>query len=124
MKNTIKNYLLENMEEVQGIVAEINSWNGSLEHLEFLDMEELDIYLEGLTPTEILNKMYYVKFNPNDEYFKFNGYANLESFNSWEIEEEYKTYINDIVEALMESYTHIYIPDELLDILEPEEDEE
>ena len=124
MKNTIKNYLLENMEEVQGIVAEINSWNGSLEHLEFLDMEELDIYLEGLTPTEILNKMYYGKFNPNDEYFKFNGYANLESFNLWEIEEEYKIYINDIVEALMESYTHIYIPDELSDILEPEEDEE
>ena len=123
MKNTIKNYLMENMEEVQGIVAELNSWDGSLEHLDFLDMEELDTYLEGLTPTEILNKMYYGDFNPNHEYFQFNGYENLVSFNDWDVEEYFKTYIDDIVEALIENYTHIYIPDELLEILEFGEDE-
>ena len=45
MKNTIKNYLLNNMEVTVDVVRELNNWNGCLEHLNVLDMELLDDYL-------------------------------------------------------------------------------
>ena len=118
MKNTIKGYLLNNMEVTMDLVNQLNSWNNCLNHLEAIDMEELDLYLEGLTPTEIANKMFFGDFNPNKDYFRFNAYANLESFDAWDLEEEYKTYIDEIVEALLENMDDITIyDDELKDML-------
>lgn len=43
------------------------------------DMGDLDEILSGQSPSEIANLIYYGEFNPNDNYFKFNGYGNLES---------------------------------------------
>lgn len=44
--------------------------------------EDLDEVLEGRTPADILQRAFYGRFNPNDAFFWFNGYANLESA-SW-----------------------------------------
>lgn len=45
------------------------------------DMVDFDDILNGLTPEEIARKVYYGHdFNPNRCWFRFNGYANLESF--------------------------------------------
>ena len=44
--------------------------------------EELNEVLEGRTPVDILQRAFYGRFNPNDAFFWFNGYANLESA-SW-----------------------------------------
>ena len=118
MKNEIKNYLLNNMEVTREVVNELNYWHGCLDFLEVLYMENLDYYLEGYRPSDILNLMFYGDFNPNDSYFRFNAYANLESFNDWDLEEEYKMYMDEIIEALLNNMDDIEIyDDELKDLL-------
>ena len=114
MKNEIKNYLLNNMKVTRDVVNELNCWDGCLEFLEVYYMEDLDYYLEGHTPSEILNKMFYGNFNPNDSYFRFDAYANLESLNEWDLEERYKMYIDEIIGALLENMDDIEIYDDEL----------
>ena len=114
MKNEIKNYLLNNMKVTRDVVNELNCWDGCLEFLEVYYMEDLDYYLEGHTPSEILNKMFYGDFNPNDSYFRFDAYDNLESFNEWDLEERYKMYIDEIIGALLENMDDIEIYDDEL----------
>ena len=93
------------------MVRELSAW-GRLEHLEYFDMEELDLVLEGYTPSEVANRIFYGSFNPNDEYFRFNAYGNLESANEWEIEEEYRDYISEIANYIVEYKDNIDIYDE------------
>ena len=42
-------------------------------------MHELDEFLEGRTPTDILSMGFYGDFRPQHDFFWFNGYGNLES---------------------------------------------
>ena len=50
-------------------------------------MDEIDEILEGQSSQWLFDRMYYGDFRPTDEYFTFNGYGNLESFNKWNLEE-------------------------------------
>lgn len=52
------------------------------------DMEEFDEIFSNVEPSEISRRCYFGDFNPNDAYFVFNGYANLESSN----------YLDDLVD--------------------------
>ena len=108
----LESYLLDNMEVTYYMVREINAWGGYLEHLEYFDMEELDLVLEGYTPSEVASRIFYGDFNPNDEYFRFNAYANLESANEWDIEEEYRDNISEIASYIVEYKDNIDINDE------------
>ena len=61
-------------------------------------MEEFDEIMDGMPPWNIATKIFYGDFRPNDNYFKFDGYANLESFDyiSDEVDlEEIADYIVD-----------------------------
>ena len=109
------------------LVQEVNSWDGSLDYLECIDMELLDDYLIGLTPTEIANKIHYGDFNPNNDYFRFNGYANLVSLSQLEYEEELDSFEEEIVERFIELYEDGHIEttyQEILDILDDDIEEE
>ena len=108
----LESYLLDNMDVTGYMVRELNAWCGCLEHLEYFDMEELDLVLEGYTPSEVANRIFYGDFNPNDEYFRFNAYANLESANNWDIEEEYRDNISEIASYIVEYKDNIDINDE------------
>ena len=108
----LESYLLDNMDVTGYMVREINAWGGYLEHLEYFDMEEFDLVLEGYTPSEVANRIFYGSFNPNDEYFRFNAYGNLESANEWEIVEEYRDYISEIASYIVEYKDNIDINDE------------
>ena len=107
-----ESYLLDNMDVTGYMVREINAWGGYLEHLEYFDMEEFDLVLEGYTQSEVANRIFYGSFNPNDEYFRFNAYANLESANEWEIQEEYRDHISEIANYIVEYKDKIDIYDE------------
>ena len=118
MKNEIKNYLLNNMEVTRDVVNEINIWDYSLDFLVVVPIEYLDEYLEGYAPHEIIDRIFYGNFNPNDAYFRFDAYGNLESFNEWDLREEYKMYIDEIIEALLKNIDNVEIyDDELKDLL-------
>lgn len=119
-KEKLYEILEENVSELHSVVSSINCFNGSLEFLEAIPMDELDGYLEGYTPTDIINKMFYGNFNPMHEYFRFNAYANLESFTSWDLEKEYKTYLQEIVNAIYDTD----MLEEVLSYLGIEDDED
>ena len=65
---------------------------------EIFDMNEFDEIMCASTPTDIALKIFYGDFRPNDNYFKFDGCANLQSFDyiSDEVDlEEIADYIVD-----------------------------
>ena len=113
----IKAYFNTNKTELFEIVSQINSYDSSLQHLEFLYMEDLDMYLDGLTPTDIANRIFFGDFNPNHEYFRFNGYENLESFDEWELNKELFDNIDEIIERIVDLKNEIELPKEIENIL-------
>lgn len=123
---SIKNYLLGNEVELKSIVQEINSWNSSLDYLEFWENDE-DFFNTFFykNPFEVAKATYYGAYRYCDEYVRFNGYGNLESFDEYALIEEMESYINDIVDSLIDCWENLYINDaDLLELLEEEEEDE
>ena len=127
-KEKIREYLLNNEETLLDVVSELNSWNGCLENLEFWENDEEFFNTFFDNPMEAIRATYYGNYNYNDEYVKFNGYGNIDSYTEYERIEEIKDNIDDIVDNLIECYYNIYINEELesllLELLEEEEEEE
>ena len=48
---------------------------------EIIEMERFDENCEGMTPSDIARSIFYGNFNPNHEYFHYDGYGNFESTN-------------------------------------------
>lgn len=93
-------------EENEGIfnecIEELDSWNGYLNDDRYYNMDELGDLMQGKSATDLLNMAFfghdadtyhtdshgnreYGAFNPNRDYFTFNGYGNL-------ISSDYKDY--------------------------------
>lgn len=98
----LRDYLFNNIEVTKNITGELICMYGCLDHLEYYYMEDFDDVLQGYTPTEIANRMFYGEFNPNDDYFRFDAYGNLESLDNWELDKEHKDYIDEIIENLIQ----------------------
>jgi hypothetical protein len=77
-------------------MEELDSYNGYLGDDRYYSMDELDELYSGAEPSELLRRAYYGydeevyttgssgnktygEFNPNREYFRYNGYGNLVS---------------------------------------------
>ena len=117
MKNNeeIKDYLLKYPNEIGDIIAEINSIDSSLDFLEYWENdEEFFNTFYYLNPAEAVRSAYYGDYNYCDKYVKFNGYGNLVSFNDYDLEKEYKDYIYEITESLLEHYQELCITDDNL----------
>ena len=127
-KNEIREYLLNNEETLLDVVSELNSWNGCLDNLDFWENDEEFFNTFFDNPMDAIRATYYGNYNYNDDYVKFNGYGNIDSYSEYERIEEIKDNIDDIVENLVEYYYNIYINEELenliLELLEEEEEEE
>lgn len=98
-ENTIKKiieFFNENDEIFNACIEELDSYNGYLNDDRYYSMDELDEIYNGTDPLEILRRAYYGRdddtwttdasgnktygeFNPNREYFYYNGYGNLVS---------------------------------------------
>ncbi len=105
------------------LVSEANCWDGSLEYLTTLNMDEFDDYMGSFSPSDLANRIFYGDFNPNDDYFRFNAYGNLESLNEWEMENEIINYSAEIAEAYFKLYEDGHMDpwnDEIIEILEEE----
>lgn len=93
MNNPVVEKIIAFFEENEDIFAEcieeLDDWNGYLGDDRYYYMEELPELLGGLDPLELLQRAYWghdgdawctnSSFNPNREYFYFNGYGNLVS---------------------------------------------
>lgn len=82
---------------------------------EIIEMERFDEICEGMTPSEIARSIVYGDFNPNHDYFHFNGYGNFESTNDptdWiysgdiarEVVDREKSFENDEIQEEIDSW--------------------
>jgi hypothetical protein len=108
----IKAYLQENEDILTECVEQLDDYNGYLGDDRYYSMDMLDEFYSGVDATEILNRAYYGRddesfntdasgnkiynsFNPNRDYFYYNGYGNLCSTN-------YKDYSDKLDDYLIE----------------------
>ena len=113
--NEIKGLLLNDLDTLKDAVRELNSWNACLAYLEVWENDEefFNTFFAD-KPEELARAIYYGDFNYNDEYVKFNGYGNLESFSEYGYEKLLKENIEEIIKCLIEYVESISIYDEKL----------
>lgn len=139
----IVQYFKENEDVFDDCMEELDSYNGYLGDDRYYNMEELNEFYSGQEPQEILFRAFYGydedtyntdssgnktygAFNPNREYFRYNGYGNL-------VSSDYKDYSGQLdkyaVESMSENRRYIDSIDdsdelaELFDELEEAEEE-
>ena len=120
----LKEYLLNNEDKLLEVVNDLNSWNGSFENLYFYENDKYVI--DELFPSayDFAEKCACGDYNINDEYFRIDGYGNIESCNEYEMIQDMKDSIDDIIDALKDEYTNLDIDDELINLIEAPEKEE
>lgn len=120
LAETLLNYYQKNEDDFNHDIEELDSWNGILGGERLTPMDELDELYQGKEVTEILRSAYfghdddtwheengervYGKFNPNRDYFYFNGYGNLVSTDY----KDYSDYLDlDYVQDIVDNYGHL-----------------
>ena len=115
MLSKIEKILRNDMRLTMDIVGQLNSLNGSFETYTLYDMDDFDLVMEGYTATEVVQRTFFGDFNPNGDYFFFNGYANLESIYEWEMEDHFEPILDEIIDSMIYHYDDLYIDDNKLD---------
>lgn len=111
MLSKIEKILRSDMHLTMDIVGQLNGLNGSFETYTLYNMADFDMVMEGYSPTEVVQRTFFGDFNPNGDYFFFNGYANLESIYEWEMEGHFEPIIDEIVDNMLYNYDDLYIDD-------------
>lgn len=130
--NAIIEYFEANEETFNDCIEELDNWNGYLGDDRYLYMEELDELYSGVSPIEILQRAYFggdedggSEFNPNSDYFKYNGYGNLVSTNYRDYSDHLDHYAVEEMKENREYIDSIESDDELSKLFDAlEEDEE
>lgn len=91
--------------ELADLLQYINSYDGSFEESIYYDMDSFDEFMSNYTPSEIARMIHFGEFNPNDDYFRFDGYGNLESLDWQEISDEAESLESDIIDHLVNDYS-------------------
>lgn len=128
----IISYFRENEDVFAETIEELDSWNGFLGDDRYYPMEEMDDLFSGQSVEWILCRAFfgydeetytinsdgtkeYGPFNPCRDYFSFNGYGNF-------VSADYKDYFayldNYFIESLIENRNHLYLNDEVVDLLD------
>ena len=68
---------------------------------QIFDMYEFDEICQGMSPPDIAQRIYYGDFRICDDYFRYNGYANFESFD-YADDEKSGIYTSDIARYIDE----------------------
>ena len=117
MLSKIEKILRSDMYLTMDIVSQLNGLNGSFETYTLYDMDDFDMVMEGCTPTELAQRIFFGDFTPNGDYFYFNGYANLESIYEWEMEGHFEPIIDEIIDSMLYNYDDLYIDNNELNCL-------
>lgn len=114
-------YFEKNGDIFADCIEELDSYNGYLGDDRYYSMDELDEFYNGVEPSEILRRAYYGRdddtwttdsngdktygeFNPNRDYFYYNGYGNLVSSDY----KDYSAHLNNwAIEAMSENRCYI-----------------
>lgn len=125
MKNEIlseiKEYFKDNPDIFNECLEEADGWDGLLGDDRYYNMEKIDDLFSDNSITDILNRAYfgydeetyttdgsgqrdYGQFNPNRNYFRFNGYGNLVSADYPDYSDQLDDYT---IQRLCEDRQHI-----------------
>ena len=120
LEERIESYLLEDENEgdLIAIVQSINSYNGSLEHLEFYENDEEFLNEYFKEPAEAIRATFYGDYRYADKYVQINGEGNLDSFEEWGIIKEMKKSISQIAEKIVDLSNRIDLPTEIEELIE------
>lgn len=103
--NIIK-YLKENVDVINDLACECNSWDGSLEYYHWYNHDEefYDIFFP--TKDEVARAVYYGgnSYRYTDPYARLNAYGNLETCNEWEQEKDLVDNVEEIFDTWLELY--------------------
>ena len=110
-------WLRNHIDEMTQLVDEVNSYDGSLYDYEFIDMEFINEYLNGLEPIDIILKTYYGGFTPNADWFAFDACENIVSFYEYERVGYLRDNADEIYERIEANIDHLSLPLELAEIL-------
>ena len=122
-ENLVKEYLLENEDVLISVVQELNGWNGCLDWLEFWENDGYFFDCVFESKLDVARAICYGDYNYNDDYVRFE-LGNVVSFSEYDMIEEIKDSIDEIVENLIEYKDNICISDgNLEELLSEDEDE-
>lgn len=103
--NDMVEYLKENVDVLDELVSECNSWDGSLDDYKWYEHDEYfydDFFNDK---QEIARAVYYASnYNYTDEYVKFNAYGNLQTCCEYEKEQDLKDGVEEILDNWLELY--------------------
>lgn len=105
-EQAIRNYVEQlNGDDLTYLLQHMNGYDGCFEEASYYDMDEFDEFLSGHTPMEIAQMIYFGEFNPNNDYFHFNVYGNLESADWDDVVKDAEDLEADIIEHLIHYYS-------------------
>ena len=105
-EQAIRTYVenISNDERVE-LMQHMHSYDGCFDDCVYYDMASFDEFLDGYTPLEIAQMICFGDcFSPNDDYFRFNVYGNLESADWCDVEAEAEYLVDDIIDHLVNDY--------------------
>ena len=92
--------------ELVELMHYMNAYDGCFADDVYYDMENFNDFLSSVTPMEIAQMICFGDyFDPNDDYFRFNVYGNLESADWNDVEAEAEDLVDDIIYHLVNSYS-------------------
>jgi hypothetical protein len=104
-EQAIKRYVEQlNGDDLAYLLPHMNGYDGCFEEARYYDMDEFDEFLSGHTPMEIAQLIYFGDFNPNNDYFRFDGYGNLESAEWPDVVAVAEDLVDDIIYHLVNCY--------------------
>ena len=106
------------VETLQYMASEVNGWDGSLENLAYYEMDQFNELMSGQDPEFIAHRVFFGNFNPTHDYFRFDGYGNIETISNWELERVMEDWADDIVERYKELSEEGVVDGYLLDELD------
>ena len=109
----MRTWLEENAEERLNICRSINSYNGSMDFCDTRDLEEIASFTDAY---ELARSIIYGNVTNIEDEVRYNGYGNLESVDSYDLEKESADYITEIIDFIdTNGFSDIYC-DELEEI--------
>ena len=92
-------------DDIAYLLQHMNGYDGCFEEAIYYDMDSFDEIMSGYTPSEIARMIFFGDFSPNDEYFGFNAYGNLESAEWPDVVAVAEDLKYDIIYHLVNCYT-------------------
>lgn len=110
LENALDSQLI-NHEDLKQIVSDINSYDGSLDHLEYYENDEHFFDMMFQNPMDAVRAVCYGEYNYTDDYVQRNAYGNLESKSDYEIRQELEEEISSIREELLNTSANVSLGD-------------